>query len=194
MQFRNFRTRIRQFRTRTAILEGADCPTLCGKTSMASFPVIAAHERTFGVNENVADVLHALHWLLARQSEPESAARILSPARAASRSRSLIYPGRAGAAKRNSRKSSKIRLNAGPGARHMVRYVSRKGSQRPTFTMKSSGFEFEAPGPLPDIDRKHRLPLVHLSSMRELAARSSARRRRFASRRLTKADADQGAP
>jgi len=36
--------------------KGADCPTLCAKTSMASFPVIAALQPTFGINEDVADV------------------------------------------------------------------------------------------------------------------------------------------
>ena len=34
------------------------------------------------------------------------------------------------AAKRNSRTSSKIRLRAGSGVMHMVRYVSRKGSRK----------------------------------------------------------------
>jgi hypothetical protein len=29
--------------------------------------------------------------------------------------------------------------------------------------MKSSGFDLEAPGPLPEIDRKHRLPLMRVS-------------------------------
>jgi hypothetical protein len=31
---------------------------------MASLPVIAALERTFGINQDVADVLRACHWLL----------------------------------------------------------------------------------------------------------------------------------
>ena len=35
---------------------------------MASLRVVAAHERTFGVNEDIADVLNACHWLLGTSS------------------------------------------------------------------------------------------------------------------------------
>jgi hypothetical protein len=44
--------------------KGADGPTLCAKASMASLPVITALQRAFGINADVANVLHACHRLL----------------------------------------------------------------------------------------------------------------------------------
>jgi hypothetical protein len=53
MQFRHFRTRAAIFGKAPIVRRSAQ------KTSMASLRVIAALERTIGINEDVADVLHA---------------------------------------------------------------------------------------------------------------------------------------